>query len=563
MKRPPLNQLKSADLWNATIVNNGESFTAYLYGSMKNNENDEMIATGQTMTFEVKKGTTNFKVSDLPKIPDVSYLSKDPKYKKSFMNTGGAPPGDYKICCELRRKDNTVSGEDCFDQKITGGDPPQLISPRDEEELRIDNPVFTWMHVKAPNSNQTYTIKIVEIIDEQSSEEAMKRNQAFFEKDGLSQQLFQYPSTASKFESGKKYAWQIKYGDFQSTISIFDRWGNLITAKEISCNDFKFNIVQSNNGYEKRKISPGTREGDTALNKGDEKRKISPGTREGDTALNKGNEKMKISPGTREGDTALNKGNEKMKINPGTRETDTIPDGDEKRKISPGTREGDTALNKGVVEMKISPGTREGDTALNKGDEKTRISIDIKDYDISITNNYSGLLANRPVSFTITTNTQIISASDIPDGWTRTPSKFPPGSSGIKWTNNSGDIPNGLIDLGYIRFDNSKSALINVIYEWLNKDGKVICKDSVEIDNSVSIVNDEHISEPGYTIEFLERGKSIIKIKTDKDGNFTFPDIPDGTYKFKISDTKRKVPEVMMMTIEDIGFIIFHSDARN
>jgi hypothetical protein len=421
MKRPPLNQLKSADLWNATIINTGEAFTAYLYGSMTNNENSELIATGQTMTFVVKKGTTNFKVSDLPKIPDVSYLAKDPKYKQSFMNTGGAPPGDYKICCELRYTNNSVAGEDCFDQKITGGDAPQLISPRDEEELRIDNPVFTWMHTKAPGSNQTYTLRIVELKESQSPDEAIKRNKAFFEKEGISPTLFQYPASAPKFETGKKYVWLVKIGDLQSTMSIFDRWGNMLIAQEITCKDFKFNIVQNN--------------------KGDEKMKISPGTREGDTALNKGDEKMKISPGTREGDTALNKGDEEINI---------------KRK------------SRYVIK-------------LNKGDEKMRISIDIKDYDISITNNYSGLPVNRPVSFTITANTKIISASDVPDGWKRTPSKFPPGSSGIKWTNNSGDIPNGLTDLGSITFENSSSEPIVVIYEWLNKDGRVICKDTVQV----------------------------------------------------------------------------------
>jgi hypothetical protein len=149
-------------------------------------------------------------------------------------------------------------------------------------------------------------------------------------------------------------------------------------------------------------------------------------------------------------------------------------------KISPGTREGDTALNKGDEEINIKRKSRDV-IKLNKGDEKMRISIDIKDYDISITNNYSGLPVNRPVSFTITANTKIISASDVPDGWKRTPSKFPPGSSGIKWTNNSGDIPNGLTDLGSITFENSSSEPIVVIYEWLNKDGRVICKDTVQV----------------------------------------------------------------------------------
>ncbi|MBS1494832.1 MAG: hypothetical protein JST55_15060 [Bacteroidetes bacterium] len=250
MKRPPLNQLKAADLWSATIINSGEAFTAYLYGSMTNNENGELIATGQTMTFEVKKGTTNFKVSDLPRIPDVNYTAKDEKYKKSFMNTGGAPPGDYKICCELRYTNNTVAGEDCFEQKIMGGDAPQLISPRNDEELKIDNPVFTWMHMKGPGSTSTYKLRIVELKGDESPENAMLKNKAFFEKEGITAQLFQYPASASKFEEGKKYAWQISVGDLKSEVNIFDRWGNgkapgVTKSLPTFCNDFENNNISN------------------------------------------------------------------------------------------------------------------------------------------------------------------------------------------------------------------------------------------------------------------------------------------------------------------------------
>ncbi len=221
MKRPPIGRLSAADLWSATITNTGEAFTAYLYGSMTNNETSELIATGQTMTFEVKKGTTNFKVSDLPRIPDINYTAKDPKYKTSFMNTGGAPAGDYKICIELRTQGNEVTGEDCIDQKITGGDAPQLISPRDEEELRIDNPIFTWIHMKAPGANQTYSLKIVELRGEESPEIAMQKNKTFFEKEGIPTQLFQYPNSAEKFEKGMKYAWQISINGMNSSVHTF------------------------------------------------------------------------------------------------------------------------------------------------------------------------------------------------------------------------------------------------------------------------------------------------------------------------------------------------------
>ncbi len=258
MKRPPLNQLKSADLWNAVIINNGESFTAYLYGSMTNNENGELIATGQTMTFEVKKGTTNFKVSDLSKIPDINYLAKDPKYKTSFMNTGSAPPGDYKICVELRYASNAVAGDDCFDQKIAGGDAPQLISPANEEELKINNPVFTWMHMNSPGSTQTYKIKIIEIIGDESPENAMLKNKAFFEKEGITVQMLQYPSSAPKFEEGKRYAWQVSIGSINSGVNVFSLMTGVHLDAEVDslkCTGrpceftFKITVFNRNNNF--------------------------------------------------------------------------------------------------------------------------------------------------------------------------------------------------------------------------------------------------------------------------------------------------------------------------
>ena len=219
--RPPLNSLKSADLWSVRITNSGEPFTAYLFGSMTNNENGELIATGQTMTFEVKRGTTNFKVSDLPSVPNINYLSKDPKYKQSFVNTGGAPHGDYKICISLKRTNNEVTAEDCIDQKITGGDAPQLIAPGNDSELEIENPVFTWMHIKSPGSNQTYSLKIVELKGGESPENAMLRNKAFFEKEGIQTQMFQYPTSAPQFEDGKNYAWMVSVGNVNSEARMF------------------------------------------------------------------------------------------------------------------------------------------------------------------------------------------------------------------------------------------------------------------------------------------------------------------------------------------------------
>ncbi|MHB1178927.1 MAG: SdrD B-like domain-containing protein [Daejeonella sp.] len=74
-----------------------------------------------------------------------------------------------------------------------------------------DKPKFTWTHEKQnTESSSTYKIKIVEIIGDQSPEEALRTNKPHFEKDSLKEQSFQYPSSAKKFIAGKKYGWNVQ-----------------------------------------------------------------------------------------------------------------------------------------------------------------------------------------------------------------------------------------------------------------------------------------------------------------------------------------------------------------
>ena len=102
-------------------------------------------------------------------------------------------------------------------------------------------------------------------------------------------------------------------------------------------------------------------------------------------------------------------------------------------------------------------------------------------YKLLITNSYKGSFAgNKPGSFRITVKSDsIVSiAGGVSDGWKRTPSKFPPGSTSVKWTNNSGDIPNEKTELGNIVFHDIYSKPVILVYEWLDKVGSLICKDS-------------------------------------------------------------------------------------
>ncbi len=133
-------------------------------------------------------------------------------------------------------------------------------------------------------------------------------------------------------------------------------------------------------------------------------------------------------------------------------------------------------------------------------------------YEGSFTNKYSGSESKyNPKNFRINirNNSVIGIDSKAPKEWNRTPSKFPPGSSQIKWTNNSGDIPQGETKLGTLYFAVPTSNPYYVIYDWLNKEGEILCKDSIKLIDTRFYYNLD--KEPSYT--YTEISNSILRVQ--------------------------------------------------
>lgn len=138
------------------------------------------------------------------------------------------------------------------------------------------------------------------------------------------------------------------------------------------------------------------------------------------------------------------------------------------------------------------PGTDVKEPVKNKEDSLSckKFKVELKrlsngdsiSFKIKIVNNYKGSDLNYiPKSFKIKIkNDSVIAVIDsMPANWARTPSKFPPGSSAVIWSGSQGDIPNGETNLAIIHFGKPTANPVYIIYEWLNKDGKTICKDSI------------------------------------------------------------------------------------
>ena len=134
-------------------------------------------------------------------------------------------------------------------------------------------------------------------------------------------------------------------------------------------------------------------------------------------------------------------------------------------------------------------------------------------YKLLITNNYAGKSpGNKPGGFRLAVKGDSIGsiAGGVSDGWKRTPSKFPPGSGSVHWKIASGDFPNSETDLGNIIFRGYTSNPTKVLYEWLDKDDSLICKDSTIIIHELKYYHDLSQEIPD---NFIEMPNSFLNVQ--------------------------------------------------
>ncbi|MFH1198396.1 MAG: hypothetical protein V1720_22025 [bacterium] len=207
LQQPPPNQLRATDIWNLTLNNSTRNTIQVVLSGTLESAGEGIIVDGTSQELSLPPGTKRISYEDV-KSGKVNF--KSGKWREAFTRTGNAPSGDYTICVYVKDKSGEEIGTDCIEQKIEISGPPQLISPANGEELTEGTlPNFTWLPPMPVPPGAQYAIKIVEIIGNQSPEEAIKRNRALVEKKGIKSTMYQYSLSDRSLDKGKKYAWFI------------------------------------------------------------------------------------------------------------------------------------------------------------------------------------------------------------------------------------------------------------------------------------------------------------------------------------------------------------------
>ena len=228
LRQPPPNQLRASDLWNVILVNTGRNSLQVTINGTLTEAQEGIVIEGRSRRINLPPGVKMITYND---IKSGSVKFKQGRWREAFTRTGNAPSGNYTICIHVNDESGREKGSDCIDQTVMKASAPVLISPAEGETIKTEQAVFTWMSPMPPQKGVNYTLKIYELLGNQSAETAAKRNSVFFEKSDIRTTTFVYPVSARKFDVRKSYVWNVQ---------AFDGQGNPISDNNGKSEPFSF-----------------------------------------------------------------------------------------------------------------------------------------------------------------------------------------------------------------------------------------------------------------------------------------------------------------------------------
>lgn len=219
---PPAGMIQKDQLWNLVLVNNGNTA---IEANILLNLQDAL--TGQSVLSAASRGILLSKGVKMLNIQDVQPVQYN--YGTAIMSNNYLPPGSYIACYSVSRNisDRTeVLADECVRVNINPLSPPLLNSPADKSVLNNIYPQLTWIP-PAPLDmfdNISYDVAVAEVSEGQSAIEAIMYNTPAYIKNHINTTYDNYPSSYSKLEAGKTYAWQVTARNGQSFAAATEVW---------------------------------------------------------------------------------------------------------------------------------------------------------------------------------------------------------------------------------------------------------------------------------------------------------------------------------------------------
>lgn len=204
---PPAGMIQKDQLWNLVLMNNSNaSLDITVLLNLRDAVTGQPVLSGGSRSITLAKGVKTLNVKD---VQPVQY-----NFGTSGFNSNYLPLGAYIACYTLTKANydaiETIAYE-CVNININPLSPPLLNTPADKSILQTPYPQFSWTPPTPPQmfDNLNYEITVAEIQEGQSPADAVRYNTPTYVKTNSKQPFETYPSSYSKLDTGKTYAWQV------------------------------------------------------------------------------------------------------------------------------------------------------------------------------------------------------------------------------------------------------------------------------------------------------------------------------------------------------------------
>lgn len=250
---PPAGMIQKDQLWNLAITNNnGTPANIYIGLLLQDAKTGQTVLTAGTRTLLIGNGLKMIQARDLQ---PVQYNNTATGFEGSFL-----PLGSYIACYTVNQANGKSAdplARECVRMNILPLSPPLLNTPADKSTLPTPWPRFTWSPPTAVGQfdQLRYDITVVEQLPGQSAKDAVLYNNPLYSLSGLRQPVADYPSSTSKLETNKEYAWQVTARNGDSWAANTDAWTFKVGNDTVKSNVLHTTYIQLKSTMEPNGVS--------------------------------------------------------------------------------------------------------------------------------------------------------------------------------------------------------------------------------------------------------------------------------------------------------------------
>ena len=220
--QPPAGMITKDQLWNLVLTNNSNTVSEVsILLNLKDAVTGQSVLSAGTRSLLLNKGIKMLAIQDIQPV-QYNYGANDLAGK--FL-----PLGAYIACYTVSRYEQEAMqtlATECARINIVPVSPPLLNTPANKSVLQTPAPQLTWIP-PAPLDmfdNLNYSVSVAEVMEGQSPREAIAYNTPVYTTAHVKAPYENYPSSYSKLQPGKTYAWQVTARNGASYAATTEVW---------------------------------------------------------------------------------------------------------------------------------------------------------------------------------------------------------------------------------------------------------------------------------------------------------------------------------------------------